>query len=77
MKNARETPNRFSRQQFNRAPYTENLVDNTNNTLDDGKFTVGVFFDLPKAFHTVNHKILLKKLGKYGVTDGIALKWCN
>ena len=35
--------------------------------LDKGKYACGVFIDLQKAFDTVDHKILLKKLSYYGI----------
>ena len=45
------------------------LVDKVFRALDTGKFIVGVFLDLKKAFDTVDHTILLKKLHAYGIRD--------
>ena len=45
------------------------LVDKVSCALDTGKFIVGVFLDLKKAFDTVDHTILLKKLHAYAIRD--------
>ena len=50
------------------------LTETIRKSLDDNEFACGVFLDLKKAFDTVNHKILLKKLEHYGVR-GHAIKW--
>ena len=44
-----------------------NLVENTKKSLQNKTNVCGIFIDLPKAFDTVNHKILLDKLYHYGV----------
>ena len=50
------------------------LTDKISKAIDEGKFTFGIFLDLSKAFHTVNHKILFKKLEHYGIRVN-CLKW--
>ena len=42
--------------------------------LDNDQFACGVFIDLRKAFDTVYHKILVKKLEHYGAR-GIPKDW--
>ena len=43
-------------------------------SFDNGKKTVGLFLDFSKAFDTINHKVLLKKLENYGIR-GKCLEW--
>ena len=50
---------------------------NTNDwylNIDKGKYTGLIFIDLKKAFDTVDHEILFKKLKMYGVT-GLEHDW--
>ena len=50
------------------------IVEKIRDNLDNKTFSCGVFIDLEKAFDTVNHKILLKKLHFYGI-EGISNNW--
>ena len=50
------------------------LVDRISKALENGYFVLGIFLDFSKAFDTVNHSLLYKKLEFYGVR-GLALKW--
>lgn len=52
------------------------LLDKITNALEDGNYVVGIFLDFSKAFDTVNHEILLKKLLHYGIR-GITNKWIS
>ena len=43
------------------------LYDKVSQAIDNNEFCIGIFIDLSKAFDTLNHEILLKKLEFYGV----------
>ena len=50
------------------------LTEEIRRSLDSGKFSCGIFIDLQKAFDTVDHEILLRKLDLYGIR-GITNNW--
>ena len=50
------------------------LTDKIRHEIDKGNYTCGIFVDFQKAFHTVDHHRLMKKLDYYGVR-GISNKW--
>ena len=50
------------------------LVDQIYESFEKDHYTLGVFIDLSKAFDTVDHTILIKKLEMYGI-KGINLVW--
>ena len=43
------------------------IVEDIHKNLDKNDFVCGVFIDIEKAFDTVNHKILIKKIDFYGI----------
>ena len=49
------------------------LVEQIYENFEENKYTLGVFIDLAKAFGTVNHKILGRKMEIYGI-GGTKLK---
>ena len=67
------TNNLLSKQQFGfRKHHSTNhavitLIDQISAALDCGKAVVGCYIDLKKAFDTVNHRILIEKMQRYGI----------
>jgi hypothetical protein len=63
---------------FQKGKNTEqNLIKALNiisNAINNGEYCIGIFIDLRKAFDVCSHKILLKKLQKFGVNN-VALEW--
>ena len=50
------------------------MTESIRGSIDENKFVAGIFIDLQKAFDTVDHSILLSKLGHYGIR-GVANNW--
>ena len=50
------------------------LVEAITKSLENGEYVTGVFLDFSKAFHTVDHDVLMIKLHHYGIR-GNALRW--
>ena len=49
------------------------IADNLRKSIDNNLYTCGIFLDFSKAFDTVNHSILIKKIEQYGIR-GIPLQ---
>ena len=43
------------------------IMDSVKSSIDNDEYVCGIFLDLSKAFDTVNHEILFKKLEHYGI----------
>ena len=50
------------------------LVTDITARIDTGYFGIGIFIDLKKAFDTINHNILFRKMELYGFR-GVSLDW--
>ena len=51
-------------------------TDKISQEIDNKNFSIGIFLHLSKAFNTINHSLLLKKLEIYDIR-GIALHWIS
>ena len=51
-----------------------NLMNRLIISLENDEYVLGIYLDFSKAFDTVDHVILLRKLAHYGIR-GTALKW--
>ena len=50
------------------------FMSDAHKSLDRKETLISVFLDFSKAFHTVNHALLLQKLEQRGIR-GTSLKW--
>lgn len=50
------------------------IINQIENNMDNRMYSCGIFIDLKKAFDTVDHLILLQKLGHFGVR-GVTNNW--
>ena len=64
------------RKSFSTAATIASLTDKLLCNINNGQTSLAAFIDLRKAFDTVKHKILLKKLFNYGVRN-FNLEWCT
>ena len=61
-------PQQFGfRKHFSTSMGVFNLLNSIIKSFDDGKYCLGIFLDLSKAFDTIDHIILLSKLAHYMV----------
>lgn len=48
-----------------------NFLNKIYESVDNKQYTIGIFYDLSKAFDTINHELLLNKLSMIGI-NGVA-----
>ena len=52
------------------------LTESITDVLEKKEHVLGIFLDLSKVFHTIDHTILFDKLWDYGIR-GLAQQWFN
>ena len=69
------TPNQSAfRKLYSTVTSLINSTDYWYDNMDKRQLNLAIFLDLKKAFDTVDHRILIKKLGAYGIR-GISGEW--
>ena len=63
------------RKGFSTVSSIADLTDELFRQINEGNTSIAAFVDLSKAFDTVNHDILIKKLHKAGIRNSL-LDWC-
>ena len=53
---------------------TLHLVDEISKQNDNGNMAGALYIDLSKAFHTLNHAVLLSKMKSYGIKS-LTINW--
>merc|ERR1711954_207475 len=62
------------RKERNTTHATLDFIKTIEEAIESNQYAIGVFCDLSKAFDTLNHEILLRKLDHYGIR-GKANMW--
>ena len=52
---------------------TAKFIDDILLGMNEKQYTVATFIDLKKAFDTINHNILIRKLPHFGINDNIVI----
>ena len=69
------SPNQYGfRKKLSTSDAITDMLQFLYDKLDNGHIVISFFLDFSKAFDTVNHNILLKKLERYGIR-GLPLEW--